>query len=374
MSDVRRLNLEAQTPTSVSAVPESEYALDDVKLATFTKVLEELDGMDYWSPVFQAWLPLVNYYLRSGVNKTLAGIWLNRINDKIKLMGPKAGQYTDVFLELLRMNRTNEGEAFADFSWAQIESFFNWVPILLDNEKIIFSTLLGEGFIRNELDELLQYKKVDGLSPRLHEAVYLYRHCQLDCPSDMTGIKQEIDSQCRIYADKFSAAFEAASTVCDGASRNVYSWYRLNIKQLICNAWLTSTDLSGTRNPLTRDDVMGLPIWLSENITDYMNDLPCICDLQVNSVYTFNALQSVLSPMSAIDDGSSLYAYTLPRSTIRNLLTTLNTFHWDIRQGTFFQDLYRRVEVTLDETCPNTKLALEDYVRSLISRGFPVKG
>lgn len=374
MSDVRRLNLDTQVHTSVKATPESEYELDDVKLATLTTVLGELDGMDYWSPVFQAWHPLVNYYLRSGVNKSLASIWLNRINDKIQLMGPKRGEYTDTFLELQRMNRTNEGEAFKDFTWAQVGQLFNFAAFLLDNEKTILSTLHGEGFVRNELCELLQYKKENGYGSRLHEAVYLYRHCQLDCPGDMADVKKEIEDQCRAYVDAFSSAFEAAAMVCDGASRQVYSWYRLNIKQLICNAWLTATDLSGSRNPLVREDVITLPVWLSEDITNYMNDLPCICDLQVNQVFTFNALQSILSPKSSIDDGSSLYAYVLSRSVIKNLMQTLNVFHWDIRQGTFFQDLYKRYKATLDERDPDYDMNVEAYVRSLIGRGFPVKG
>lgn len=373
MSDVRKLNLDDRAGAKVAYGNQSEFIMTDAQLGTFLAVLPELERSSYWSPMFQAWYPFVASYFRSGVNPELAQLWSKRINAKLELLGPAQGKFSDCFKELLYMSRTKDTEAFNGFFWAQIEEFYNWIPLLLQNEKVIYSTLANQGFIRNQLDALLEYNKEDGLSPLLHEAVYLYRHCNVDAPGDMVAIRKEVEQQCRIYCDKFSAAFEAAAYTCD-SSKSVYAWYRSNVKQLICNAWITATDLSATRHPITRNDVMQLPVWLSDQLTAYVNDLPCVCDLDVNTMYAFNALQAIMSANSNIADHASLYAYTLPRANIRNVLTRLNTFSWDVTQGSFFKELYFRMEQRYVKDTTGTVMSPPDYINSLIARGFPVKG
>lgn len=366
MSDVRRLNLEEAPTRKVSLVSVDKYKLGPQGLQVLTDTLPKLMEYDYWSPEYQAWEPLVQTYLTSGSNPELAGVWLPRLSKKISRLGPPSGLFSEVFGSVLYMNKVQSTEAFVGYHWDKILQFVQNIPKYIDNQKIITDYIFSKANY-TELEAAMVAEN------HFIEAIYLYRHCMFDTNPTPAETCAQLSEQLNAWVQRYSAVFESVASMIDNTS-GVYAWYTREVKDLICNAWLSSMDLSYNRSIITRQDVAQFPIWLSEQLTAYLCKLPCVMTVPVDKQYTFDALEYAFDPEANLADPQMIYAFCIPRDYIKNLFITLSEFYWMVADGRLVPYLISRVEAAYSTGNQNVEKTPDEYRKELLSRGFPAEG
>lgn len=373
MSDIRRLNLQERQAVSVSAVPMETYKLGEQRLSELETILPELEKLDYWCPDYQAWEPFLFEYLRSGINSKLATTWLPKFSAKIMELGPTRSRYHNIYAEVLRMNRVVSVEVFEDYSWEDIMEFVEWIPTYIDNRKTILRYLFDAGNFSTLYTNLLKTQEGELYSSNLIHAVYLYRHCMFDSTPYPAHLVESMEQQLTSYVEDFEKTFTVVSAFCN-AEKEVYQWYTPKVKRLISHAWLTASDLSSKRNIINQREVFSMPVWLSEQLTDYLNTLPCVYTVPVEGTFILDALDYALSPDASFDDVNMLYAFCIPKDYIKKFLDTLSMFYWDVKEGRFVSQLRAMVNAQYtSSTDPEVKTP-EQYDHELLARGFPLEG
>lgn len=373
MADVRRLTLMDSGFSRVDGVPQETFKLGLERLDWLKKVLPELDALGYWSPQYSAWEPFLFSYLRSGIIPELASKWLPRLAEKIEVFKPPENDRSAMFAEIIKYYKINSQEMFKDYRWDDIEDFVSWSPTIIDNYREIISFIFNTDRCNKILSSLLNVKDEEtNLSPNLPYVVYMYRH--LDNKSAVSAsIVTEIKAQLQIYIKLFTESFDSVASFI-GEKLDVYTWYTPKVKDLIVHAWETSLDNSRSRDLVTPKDVFSMPVWLSEQVTDYLNTLPCTYTEPQKETYVFDA---VLYSLYAKDlsQRDIIYASCLAKSTVKSMISRLSTFYWDVKENRFVQTLIDMVDAkhTISGFDPNTKTASE-YAEELRRRGFPVPG
>ena len=373
MADVRRLTLMDSGFSKVDGVPQETFKLGLERLDWLKKVLPELDALGYWSPQYSAWEPFLFSYLRSGIIPELASKWLPRLAEKIEVFKPPENERSAMFAEIIKYYKINSQEMFKDYRWDDIEDFVSWSPTIIDNYREIISFIFNTDRCNKILSSLLNVKDEEtNLSPNLPYVVYMYRH--LDNKSAVSAsIITEIKAQLQIYIKLFTESFDSVASFI-GEKLDVYTWYTPKVKDLIVHAWETSLDNSRSRDLVTPKDVFSMPVWLSEQVTDYLNTLPCTYTEPQKETYVFDA---VLYSLYAKDlsQRDIIYASCLSKSTVKSMISRLSTFYWDVKENRFVQTLIDMVDAkhTISGFDPNTKTASE-YAEELRRRSFPVPG
>lgn len=376
MSDIRRINLSSSTPVNVSAVPREQYFIGREKLTELDRMLKTLIDLPYWGPVYQAWEPFIIAYLRSGVAPDLASVWSQRVADKIEELGPKKSEYHDIFAEILRMNRSSSVECFEGYQWSEITKFVDRIPIYIDNRKMINKFLYSS---ERYLDIL---GKLTSNIVSFPYATYLYRHCMIpdlqgvfasgnSSRPEISAIMQEFRTKLDSYVKMFTDAFDQVCTFI-GTTEDVYQWYTPKVKKIISNAWDSSMDLTSKRTLITNKDVFSMPVWLSEQLTDYVSSLPCTYTVQPDGVFILDALEYALSPDARYEDVNMLYAFCVPKSYLKSFLDKLSMFYWDVKENRFVEQLLLMQKLQYQNGKEDT-MPPDLYRQSLISRGFPVE-
>lgn len=372
MSDVRRLNLMGETGMTIKQSSQDFYRLPPSVVDELERVLPDLARLPYWDPTYQAWLPFAQTYLRSGTNPSLAQRWLPILGSHGKVMGPQEGPLSATYAELLRMRRTSSTEVFGEYTWLELEEFRSFIELILNSAQDIRRILSDPRTVQQQLSALLECTDGDGLSQHFAYAVYLYRHCQFDLQENFLAERVQIEQQATVYCEKFTSAFRRVSQLCSSA-QGVYTWYDQSVEQIITRAWLNSTTLDGSSYAIHRDEALAMSVKLSEELTNYLGDLPCVADLDVDNMFVFDAMYAALSPSATPTDHSSLYAYTLPLDRVTKLIKILRDFSDDVMSGEFFHDLLRRAEEHALQQGTNMDGFSSRYIAGMRSRGFPVK-
>lgn len=373
MSDIRRIELDSTEPRSVRAIPESEFKIGINRLKELENLLPEILKLDYYSPVYQAWEPFIQSYLTSGNCPTLAKQWLPRLASKIVEFAPPECIYHDIMGEVLSMDRSHSSEIFEGYCWEDIVRFTSIIPKYIDNQKFILRYLFDVKNYRDMLTGMLAKSNDEQFSRNLPWAIYLYRHCMHEVPPITPELRTELEQQLRAYVASFCAAFDEVARFL-GSDTEVYEWYSPKIKVLIANAWSTATDLTSRRHIISSGDVFSMPVWLSEQITDYLNTLPCVMTTPVTPQFMLDALEYAMSEEASASSHDLIYAFCIPKDYVRRLFAILSRFFWDVKEGTFVPYLINRVAAQYTDTRdsnPEAKTS-EEYAWELASRGFPV--
>lgn len=376
MSDIRRLNLSNSDPTTVSAVPREQYFIGQEKISDLDKMLKTLIKLPYWGPVYQAWEPFIIAYLRSGVAPALASTWSQPVAEKIEELGPRKSEYHDIFSEVLRMYRSSSVECFEGYQWSEIQQFVERIPVYIDNRRTINKFLFSSERYLSVLRKL-----VDN-NDSVPYSTYLYRHCMVDDleytlisgntqNQEIIAIMRDMQVKLDSYVNIFSDAF---TQVCSfiGTTEGVYQWYTPKVKKLIVNAWKSSTDLTSNRTLITNKDVFSMPVWLSEQLTDYISSLPCTYTVQPDGVFILDSLEYALSPEANYSDVNMLYAFCIPKSYLKSFLDRLSQFYWDVKENRFVEQLLLMQRLQYQNSAEDV-MHPDAYKESLKHRGFPVE-
>lgn len=373
MADVRKLDLLKKGFTKVESVSPDQYKLGPERLNLLESVISEIASLPYWSPQYTAWEPFLFAYMQSGITPELAKKWLPILSDKIEMFRPPCCERSEIFAEVQRFYRVNSCEVFRGYTWDRIEEFVNWIPTLIDNRKEILSFIFSKDRCNKIFEALLEDTDPEtGLSLNLPYAIYMYRHLE-DISTCSPANKEKLAAQLTVYNNVFSESFDTVMGFI-GDQQEVYAWYSKKIKHLIMNAWSTSLDLSANRDIITPSDVFTMPVWLSEQITDYLNTLPCVYTEMPNQTFVFDAVVYALKEKD-YSKKEIIYANCLSKDTIKSMINRLSTFYWDVKEDRFVQTIIDMVDAqhTVSGFSPDTKTAAE-YSEELKRRGFPVPG
>ena len=371
MSDIRRLSLDMNNVSNVTAVPRERYVLGDERASAFEKALPEIEKLPYWGPEFQAWEPFVTAYLQSGVVPSLAAAWLPKFSSKIEELGPRKSKFHRIYSELQRMYKVSGTECFDGYKWEEIEEFVDWIPTYIDNRRVIYKFLFDETRYMDLLTSMLKLNGSDGYGNNLPYAVYLHRHCMLDFieyPHDFTeGFQRQLDA----YTEQFSKTFNVVAGFI-GENSDVYRWYSPGVERVIVNAWKTSLDTTSKRVVITNRDVFNMEVWLSEQLTDYVTSLPCTYTVQPDGVFVLDALEYALSKDSSFDDPNMIYAFCIPKDYVKSFIDRLSEFFWDVKEGRFVAQLRAMVNAAYSKDTDGSAKSPEQYDDELRARGFPL--
>lgn len=380
MSDVRRLNVDEKPVEElkhVEATPVEAYRLDEERSQAIENALPEILQLPYWSPEYQAWEPFLFDYFRSGAVPHLAEEWLTKLTQKAILedIAPPKCSYREMYEEVKKFYKSNTKEVFVTQTWDEIIEFVEWIPNYIDNMKSIQKYLFNEENYTTLLKNLLEMKsaseKEQGYSNNLHFAVYLYRHCMIDYYEHPLDVVEEIDRQCNVYADRFNEAFTLVSNFL-AQSLEVYKWYSPKVQSVINKSWRTAADLTDKRDVLSMKDVVTLPVWVSEQLTQYINTLPCNYTLELSDGVLLDALEYTLRKGRSLKDPLEVFGFCVPKSYLKRFMEDLSLFYWDVKEDRFVPSLYLHMKTLFFEHHEGA-LSPEDALDDLLSRGFPVK-
>lgn len=368
MADARSLRLEADGYSNVSVIHNDNYKLGEDALKQFTQELPHLATLNYWSPEYQAWWPLVQRYLTSSVSPELAEEWLLEFNAKVSTFTVPTSKNARIYAAIRSMYSHPDIEAFKDIYWQEICDFYQLIPRYIDNQKVIFGYLYSaENYI-----ELITSLMNAPDNKYFAEALYLYRHCVLKANPTPKDLVQRLQQCADDWADRYSKEFCRVQSILPDTT-GMYMWYTDEIKELVCRVWHTALDLSSSRKIIDVCDVMKMPVWLSESVTSYLNNLPCTFTLSMNSVSVFNALEYAFLPNASLSDPQMIYPFCIVRSYINSMFKTLGDFYWLCQSGELIPTLISCANVGYINSPENSK-SPSVYLDDLRRRGFPMEG
>lgn len=372
MSDIRRLNLEEQKVLRVSSIPREKYSLSDVALQRLLSVIEEMKGLEYWNPTFQAWLPLVETYAQAGGDSAVLRDMVVYLDKKSKLFTPPEDDYSMYYADVLSSRRDSSQELFAYANFADLCDFIRMFTRYTENTGVIRKYLFEDRNYLELFTNLLHaYDGSKGYSKYLAEVVYLYRHCMLEEHPVVGALLDELQGQLNAYVEEFSLAFNEISNFVPRDTL-AYEWYCDAVLNAIVSAWTSATDLTYNRELLTKDKVLGVSSRLAENLVSYIHTLPCVHTTEVTQQFVFDALQYAFRPTADLNDPDMIYAFCIPRRYIGSLVTVLMDFFHAVQSGALQRNMIARNKYAYEHY--NDIKSPEDYLQSLIHRGFVVRG
>lgn len=373
MSDIRRIILDSGPVENVVAVPEEVYQLQEGQLDELNKVLTRLLEQDYYSPEYQAWEPLAQTYLSSGNNPNMMTQYGKKLVSKIEEFQPPRNVWTPTMESLLAANRSRSSEMLPGVCWQELKAFYDMVPKYIDYQKSIRGFMFSSMNYNESMQALLKKQVGESFSKDLPWAVYMYRHTMIESNPQAAYFKQEIDTQLREWVREFEKYFDMVMRFI-GKQTAVYEWYTPKVKSLISNAWLTGTNTTSTRSVVSSADVFSMPVWLSEQVTQYLNTLPTVLTTPVTPVYILNALEYTLSSDADSGDRNSIYTFCIPKSYLKKYFEILGDFYWDMKNGALVTAMRNRVAAIYTEKryLSDEAKTPEEYDAELLERGFPL--
>lgn len=373
MSDVRRIRLDSEPAQNIKAVSSEGYKLGQSRQNELRDLLPGFEKLDYWDPRYQAVEPFLMTYLRSGVAPDLAGQWLPRLSAKIEELMPPKSKFHNIFSEVVRMNRATDTVCFEQYTWNEVEEFTDFICGYIDNRKALLKMFYDYQLYDRVMLDMLAVPENHVIGD-VASATYLYRHCMMD-DSNYIAMrhKEPLQRQLNIYAEMFKEAFETVTTFI-GENIGMYRWYSPKICNIIMNAWVTSTDLSEKRSIISAADVFNMPVWLSEQLTDYVTSLPCTYTTQPDPVFILDAMEAMLkqSNDSKRYNADCVYSLCIPKSYMKSFLDKLSMFYWDVKEGRFVSQLRVKAGLYYNNCTDGTALSPEQYDEELRARGFPL--
>lgn len=374
MSDIRRIILDASPASDVRAVPEETYQLRTEQIDQLEKVIQRLLTLDYYSPEYQAWEPFIQAYLKSGNNPSMMTRYGNKLLEKIEEFEPPKSQWDGMLEAILSANRSRSSEVYEGICWNEIIDFQQMVPKYIDQQRPIKSVLFSAANFNGAMQLMLQKKDNEKYSAKLPWAVYMFRHQMIQNNPKAAEWKEEIDKQVSQWVLEFASFFEMVAKFI-GEQTDVYEWYQPNIMKLISQAWLSATDLSPRRSVISATDVFNMPVWLSEQITDYLGTLPCVLTTPVTPEYILDALEYAMGEDASYADKRTIYMFCIPQEYLKKFFQILGDFYWDVENKTIITFMRNRVASLYAEKKyldVSTKTP-EEYDAELLERGFPLE-
>lgn len=368
--DVRRMSLIDTPIDQIEAVTMNAYKLGADKANFITEKLLKFEDSEYWNPEFQAWKPMLETYLSSGVNPQLTKRFYGDLLDKTGSLEPPPSCLSDLFGDILRYRNTTNSEVFRSVPYSQIESFCDeQCTFFVSSRKTIVAQLYTPVMYIETLKEMTSVESWKGMMC----ALSLFRHCQIEgfkWPVSVVGPLQERLAE---WLEIFLQSFDEVTEFVKNLS-SVYAWYCPKVREVLMRTWKTSLILRDRPDVLHSGDVYSLPVDISQKLVSVVNTCPAVYDNPMSEQTVWNAIYPVFfddNPDDPMFWERSYMSLCVPKSYLKRMSDILYEFYWEVKDGKLTGRLYAKKDVEYHNGI-NTDTTPEEYLQQLIMRGFPM--
>ena len=370
--DIRTASALINDDKDIKSISTAAYRLGPARTEELEKVMIEMVSLDYWDPKFQAWWPLVNTYLGSGVNSDLAVKYYTALQKKIDRLETPISGLCDFYRDAYAVLKSSTTDIFEYSYYQDIEEICNTVIyFFVEKRRNIIKSLYTQVRYNSMLEELVikdgnsydWFKAVRGLD--------LYRHCQFDSISWNRETLDKLGEAVNIWDTVFYKEFNNARNLLSDTV-SAYGWYCDYVLETIKGIFTKS--FRGERlNSLNANISYALPANISDRLVAWFNSNPAVYDCGYNNNEVWEVMLQLFFTKYA-DAGfletAGYKALCIPPSYFTRLCDVLYDFFWVIKNGILTSTLYTRKKLNYDRGI-GLSVTPEEYLDDLYSRGFP---
>lgn len=353
----------------VTAVPLEEFKCGADRIDQLEEIMQELLGMEFWDPVYQAWRPYAETYLSSSVNPPMTARYLAAFQNKEDWLDAKPGYGSDMYRQILRLKSSSSSTVFDNYYYSDIKLFCDETcKFLIGQRKSLSAQLHAPELYNNTLSDLLER----GNWHSVMCAIVLYRHCQIpnyDWPAPVfLSLKEAIGT----WLDKFLTTFDVVYAFV-GMNSKAYGWYCPLVRQVLQKTWSTSLLFADRPQLITKENVYSLSSLLATKLVGYVNKVPAVYDDPFAEATVWDSISALFynsNPTAPEFCESAYKALCVPKTYFARMCDNLYDFYWQVKDGLLTERLYTRKEVEY-RNGTNTQVTPKEYLDNLYSRGFP---
>ena len=374
--DIRAMMLEQKIQDNedvkVSVVPVSAYVLSEDCLKILRDRLDEMRDMEFWDPMYQAWLPFARIYLQSGADPDMALKYLQNLKRWDADFEPHDCSTIKAFNAWQRMQRAHTAVSasipFEDLRWDDVDLLVKEGMTLNKNRRSIKTLLESDNELIKELNKLDQAEPGwDGLA----HLTYAYCHTLYFDTSRWIGYKRRLE-QIEEYKRVFVEQFDLIAGLLSGHG-TAYDWYSPNVKACIVRNIDMALRLKKPKDVINLGDLFNDSPGTSEYLTAYINGLPTAKDISWDRATTWNALLLGSIESNTASHWDKFLIYTTLWSRVKTVIDSVVDLYWSIRDGSFNRTLISMKEEALKEGI-RTEESVQDFIATLRMKGFPIGG
>lgn len=365
---VSKINLTKSSAPKASGSKITDFALGKERLEKLESVIAEADTLEFWSPKYQAWRKLLEWYLSSGNNPVLAQTKLLPILHKEDWLAVPEGELTPIFRDIVRMKNTSGTELFRDIYYNTLEDFCK--------EQCWFFTTQSQRIWReihqpNICTEIMT-GLVEGTTYRsMMCAVLFFRENQATGLAYPPELLAKLQAKVDAWRNEFLAEFKAIQEMLSD-KLHLYSWYCDTVFNAIKRAWDNALVLHNRPLLVTAEENMSLSKDVAADLQGYLSASPVGIGPNFLDTASFDALYQIYynNDSSAPDNNERcFYALCVPHARFKWVIDNLYDFYWCVMDGLLSSAMYARICVAFQKN----KDAIDpvDYQASLAYRGYP---
>lgn len=364
----RRLNLSGSEDMTATSSRIEDYALDGEIKSAVLEMLETQKGLEFWSPEYQAWEPILTKYLKTGGVPQLTTKYLGGLFDKRDDIAVPASAYTQAYQDIHSLYTTVNGELFKGVRYSDIVDFQNTIcNFLVSQKKSIWRDIHTDAVMNEVMSTLLN----EGTYRGLMCALILCRNHQAKDFEFQEKYVLEIASRIDTWRQTYAAEFRKIQTMLGDRNSN-YIWYHDSVLECVDAAF---TDCAN------KDKRMFVPARITireekvicQMINGYLNGGPLGIRPLTSTTYAFDAMFQIFYNNVAENPNNAEnchHALCVRRSAFDTMVNYLFDFYWNVQYGDLGKMLYDRV--LLMEDSESSDINPADYRASLLYRGFPL--
>lgn len=365
---VKRMNLGQASPSAMSGSKILDYALGEERLSRLEGVIRESDKLEFWSPKYQAWRKLLEWYLSSGNNPVLAQTKLLPLLEKEDWLDVPEGPLTQMYRDTMRLRNTSGSELFQDVYYKDITQFCDvQCQFFISQKNRVWRELHSDAIYNDVMKQLLD----KGTHRATMCALVLYREHQRDTVEFDPEMVTDLQSRVSKWRDDFVTEFKAIQEML-GDLVHRYSWYCDIVLNAIMRAWDNAFVLHNRPDLVTADENLELSRDTAADLLGYLNACPVGIGPAFGDTSAFDAMYQIYYN-NIVDDADNaercFFALCIPSSKYKTMVDYLYDFYWCVADGLLSSALYARMVVAHQRN--KDSVHPDDYLASLQYRGYP---
>lgn len=366
--EVKRMNLERRTTPTASGSRIMDFALGQERLEQVEAVIAESEQLEFWSPKYQAWRNLLEWYLTSGNNPELTKQVYLDLLEKTDWIAVPEGPLTHIYRDIMRLQNTSGSELFSEVAYPTIQDFCsNYCHLFISQRRRLLKEIHTEGVCMDVMNQLLER----GTHRSLMCAAILYREHQPTGFDYSDEIRDTIQGRLDKWCDEFVQEFTNVQTLL-GDLVGQYSWYCDTVKLAIKRAWSNALIRSNRPSFVTVDEQLSLSKDCADDLLGYISNSPAGILPNLTGTAVFDAMYQIFFNNVADDDTNAeraFFALCITSGKFKTMVDYLYDFYWCVADGLLSSALYARVVVAHQKNPERTDP--DDYLASLQYRGYP---
>lgn len=367
--EMRKMNLTGGNSSRTSSTNKEDYFLNGSIYNAAMEMLKKEPELEYWSPVYQAWEPLLMKYLKTGSVPELTTEHLNRLYDKVDRIEVPTNGYTQFYCDIHALYNTSYGELFKLINHDMVIDFCQRVcQFFMSQRRIIWRDMHSADIMDEVMEGLLNINTHRSL---MCASMLLRTHRARDYKYKAeykATIRERLDKWIAEYTQEFNRVYALL-----GDQREFYIWYCPAALDCMQRAVRDCTEMAGIVF-MTPEISRREPEPVKAAINAYLSVSPWGTRPLASKSYAFDAMYKMFYDNHVEDPRNTegvFHALCIGRSSFDTMCNYLNDFYGSVQYCTLGQKLLERIQAMADND--NLSITPEEYRASLLYRGFPMK-